>query len=368
MIMGEYIVENSIDKKLAQQIVATVKDVCGQNVNFIDHTGMIYASTDERRIGSFHEIGKQAAEKGEMLEVDTDSLFAGTQKGVNLPVFHNGSFVAVIGISGPPDQVRKYAYLAERITGLLIRERELNTFSRTQAEKMNYVIHSLINRENLSQAYLLDTLEQFQVNKNGSYRMLLIHIRSGRAPMNTAEAEQKIQQMFAKTGITLCTFHYPSEYLAVVDSRRFPLISPVLAEFACQQEGRLKISVGKSCPVFQLSESYETGAAAQKSIASSAARHYAVFDDLTLELILSSVEEGCKAEYLRKTLDALDAEDISLLSVYFEEDMSLGHTSSRLFLHKNTLQYKLDRIYKKCGLNPRKFRDAVVLYLALKLT
>ncbi|MCR2022529.1 sugar diacid utilization regulator SdaR, partial [Blautia pseudococcoides] len=219
--------ENSFDKKLAQQIVATVKDVCGQNVNFIDRTGMIYASTDERRIGSFHEIGKQAAEKGEMLEVDTDSLFAGTQKGVNLPVFHNGSFVAVIGISGPPDQVRKYAYLAERITGLLIRERELNTFSRTQAEKMNYVIHSLINRENLSQAYLLDTLEQFHVNKNGSYRILLIHIHSGRTPMNTAEAEQNIQQMFAKTGITLCTFHYPSEYLAVMDSSRFPLISPV---------------------------------------------------------------------------------------------------------------------------------------------
>ena len=30
--------ENPIDKKLAQQIVDTVKDVCGQNVNFIDHT------------------------------------------------------------------------------------------------------------------------------------------------------------------------------------------------------------------------------------------------------------------------------------------------------------------------------------------
>ena len=52
--------DNPIDKKLAQQIVATVKDVCGQNVNFIDHTGIIYASTDEKRIGSFHEIGKQA--------------------------------------------------------------------------------------------------------------------------------------------------------------------------------------------------------------------------------------------------------------------------------------------------------------------
>ena len=53
-----------IDKKLAQQIVSTVRDVCGQNVNFIDCSGVIYASTDESRIGSFHEIGRQAAATG----------------------------------------------------------------------------------------------------------------------------------------------------------------------------------------------------------------------------------------------------------------------------------------------------------------
>ena len=42
-----------IDRKLAQQIVDTVKDVCGQNVNFIDGSGLIYASTDAGRIGSY---------------------------------------------------------------------------------------------------------------------------------------------------------------------------------------------------------------------------------------------------------------------------------------------------------------------------
>ncbi len=47
--------------------------------------------------------------------------------------------------------------------------------------------------------------------------------------------------------------------------------------------------------------------------------------------------------------------------------MSLLNTANRLFIHKNTLQYKLDRIHKLCGYNPRKFRDANILYLALKL-
>lgn len=50
-----------ITRVLAQQIVNTVKDLCGQNVNFIDCSGTIFANTDESRIGMFHEIGQQVA-------------------------------------------------------------------------------------------------------------------------------------------------------------------------------------------------------------------------------------------------------------------------------------------------------------------
>ena len=39
-----------ITRALAQQIVDTVRDLCGQNVNFIDCSGTIFASTDATRI------------------------------------------------------------------------------------------------------------------------------------------------------------------------------------------------------------------------------------------------------------------------------------------------------------------------------
>ena len=47
-----------IGKQLATQIVDTVHDVCGHDINFINKNGIIYASTNTSRIGSFHEIGK----------------------------------------------------------------------------------------------------------------------------------------------------------------------------------------------------------------------------------------------------------------------------------------------------------------------
>ena len=48
-----------IDKKLGQQIVYTVKDVCGQNVNFIDCSGIIFASTDEKGLAVFMRLEKR---------------------------------------------------------------------------------------------------------------------------------------------------------------------------------------------------------------------------------------------------------------------------------------------------------------------
>ena len=56
-----------------------------------------------------------------------------------------------------------------------------------------------------------------------------------------------------------------------------------------------------------------------------------------------------------------------LLKTYFANNMSLKETAKQLYLHKNTLQYQLDKIWKTTGYNPRNFKDATVLYVGLKL-
>ena len=95
--------------------------------------------------------------------------------------------------------------------------------------------------------------------------------------------------------------------------------------------------------------------------------NYALFDDLSLEIILGSIPGKYKETFLLKTLRSLSSDDITLLHTYFEEGCSLSASCEKLYMHKNTLQYNLDRIYRICGLNPRDFKDAVILYLAIKI-
>lgn len=356
----------SMDKLLAQQIADTVKDVCGHNINFINRAGIIFAGTDEKRIGNFHEIGYKAAQTETVIEVSEEEGYEGTQKGVNLPVYNNGIFVAVIGISGDPGEVRKYAHLAEKITHLLIRERELSAFSRTVSEKKHYVIQTLLSGENLEVDYLSECLRELGIDREGEKRVLIIRMNSDRGFPHSASIERKIQEMLEMAGISLFTYYYPNKYLAIADARDFQKKLGIFQKFAKDHEKDVKIAAGKVCSVFQLADSYQSGLTALKSL-SEKSGGLAVFDDLILEIVISSLDAGSKEAYLNKTVAKLNEDDMSLMAVYFDEEMSLKNTCQRLYLHKNTVQNRLDKIYDKCGLNPRKFRDAVVLYLAVKL-
>ena len=118
--------------------------------------------------------------------------------------------------------------------------------------------------------------------------------------------------------------------------------------------------MGKSTPVFQVHHSYESALTAINTL-TNASENFALFDDLTLQLILSSVTDDTRNHFLQKTISGLSTQDLDIIKVYFSEDMSLIRTCDKLYLHKNTLQYKLNRIHKVTGLNPRKFQDAVLL-------
>ena len=354
-----------INSILGQQIVNTIKDVCSHDINFIDPSGIIIASTNEARIGQFHEAGYQAAQAGTTLEVTESSNFSGTMHGINMPLYHDGRLLAVIGITGEPDEIRKYASLAGKITTLLIREQELNQYSHRQADKKHFIIQSLIKNETENQELLTKYLKEFHVDPGSEKRLILIQPNKQYTSLNPSFSEQQIQQLFSSMKLELYTFNYPGEFIAVTDTTDFDQKEKLLKTFAQEHPQTIQIAVGKSVSLFRLHLSYESSLTAMKSIMNHT-ENYILSDELTLELILSSVSPDNRNLFLEKTIQKLSPQDRELLNAYFSEGMSLSRTCEKLFLHKNTLQYKLNHIAQKCRLNPRHFQDAVLLYLALK--
>ena len=69
-------------------------------------------------------------------------------------------------------------------------------------------------------------------------------------------------------------------------------------------------------------------------------------------------------KYKRSDLENLKAEEITIQR-FFENNLNVSETSRGLFVHRNTLVYRLEKIKKLTGLDLREFDDAIVFKVAL---
>lgn len=64
-------------------------------------------------------------------------------------------------------------------------------------------------------------------------------------------------------------------------------------------------------------------------------------------------------------ISTLDDETILTINKFFENDLNVSETSRQLFVHRNTLVYRLEKIYRLTGLDLRKFDQAIVFKVAM---
>jgi len=76
------------------------------------------------------------------------------------------------------------------------------------------------------------------------------------------------------------------------------------------------------------------------------------------EIFLSEVFE-------KNSIDALDQETLFTINKFFENNLNVSETSRRLFVHRNTLVYRLEKIKRQTGLDLRRFDHAIVFQVAL---
>lgn len=93
--------------------------------------------------------------------------------------------------------------------------------------------------------------------------------------------------------------------------------------------------------------------------------------ELRLEKLLHLIDEEEKAEFLEQVLrgidHVLDAETVITLEHFFTLDCNVSETAKKLYIHRNTLLYRLDKFKNETGLDVRTFNHAVLVRLALLL-
>ena len=72
-----------------------------------------------------------------------------------------------------------------------------------------------------------------------------------------------------------------------------------------------------------------------------------------------------KEVFKKGSIESLDQETMFTIQRFFENDLNVSETSRKLFVHRNTLVYRLEKIKKVTGLDLRKFDHAIIFKVAL---
>ena len=86
---------------------------------------------------------------------------------------------------------------------------------------------------------------------------------------------------------------------------------------------------------------------------------------LIYQLPTTLCEMFLKEVFKRGSIELLDHETLFTIQKFFENNLNVSETSRKLFVHRNTLVYRLEKIKKITGLDLREFEDAIIFKVAL---
>ena len=96
------------------------------------------------------------------------------------------------------------------------------------------------------------------------------------------------------------------------------------------------------------------------------------YESLGLERLLHSLPADLSNGFLQEVFRdgsglPLDSETLNTVMRYFDNSLNTSETARQLYIHRNTLLYRLEKVYKLTGLDLKRFEDAVLLKIAILL-
>ncbi len=301
------------------------------NVNIMDERGVIVASGDPERIGTVHPGAVRALASGQPVEITRGD--AVQKVGINLPITVNGQRVGTVGITGPLIEVRPLADLVRTSVLLLLAQRQAMEFQ----ESVRAQLESLIGA--MSQA---SSAPEPEAGPDRENRTLDLSLPKAAVLVETDAAQLKLlgREAFAVS---------PGHFL--VEPER---LARLLADW-CRRMPQATFYVSEKRDLARDAVMQVDGLRTVCRILGVPGQ---VHDAARLAHLTA-----LKAVPVPEGLGALDRhpELEETLRAFVAHNQSVNETATELHLHRNTLLYRLNRVRKLTGYDPRNSLDLVAL-------
>ncbi|MGE0973403.1 sugar diacid recognition domain-containing protein (plasmid) [Klebsiella sp. WOUb02] len=374
-----------LDKELAQEIVSRTMRIIGGNVNVMDSAGRIIGSSDRARIGTIHEGALLAIMQRRLVDIDGGmaKYLQGVNPGVNLPLRMDDNIVGVIGLTGNPTQLRQYGELVCMTAEMMLEQtRLLHMLTHHQRIREKLVLELIHAEESLPETG--KWARQLGIDVDKPRVAILIEVDNGRLDdvMNELQQStvllntQERENLIAIVSLTEIVVLHPALNLqGVWDPEEHHHRLNKLFSHMMEDNGlNVRIAFGNyfsgpggiarswhiACITMRVGKQHKPSN-----------RCY-FYSDLMLPVLLNSLQGDWQVKELVLPLSKLKTQDsrgllMRTLKEWFKNNVHPTLTANALYVHRNTLDYRLNRISEISGLNLDNFDERLLMYIALQL-
>lgn len=374
-----------LTESTAKQIVKRSMKIIKYSVNVIDKNGIIISSGDPGRVNYRHEGAVLAINENRIVEIDhaTAKQLRGVKPGINLPIIFQHKVIGVVGISGDPADVRNYGELVKMTAELIIEQSALTTQFQWNKRHREELVLQLIQGSQLNDAQLQSIADSLDLDLSRPRIAAIVKVESFNGEHLSLEHLQKLVELL----------EYPERdnLVAIVSvlMNEVVVLKPIILNDAgwsrqeeeirvqklmqrIAKEGKftIRIAMGNYFPTWQgLSKSFMT---AKATLESSTDKSNVLFyqDNILPVLFHGMKQDTWRYEQLCQPVSQLKQNDskgtlLKTLTVFFKQNCDIAQTCEKLYIHRNTLRYRFDKIETETGLDINKIDDKTRLYLAI---
>ena len=348
-----------MSNRLFQGLVHQMRDAVNAVIGVVDETATIIACSDLTKVGTTNEF----------VSLDlSDSHDIFIRDGYTYKPF--GSRVKpeyAVFVEGVDDNAAKYASI------MAISLSNIKQYYDEKYDRNNFIKNVVL--DNVLPGDIVIKARELHFNAEISRVVFLIRIVSA----NDISAYDVIQNLFpdknkdfvfniAESDIVLV-----KEIKNTVDSNDLEKLARSIAD-TLSSEFYTRVNVGIGTAVIGVKDLARSFKEAQMALEVGKVfdtdKNIVSYDNLGIARLIYHLPTTLCETFLhevfkRGSIDSLDHETLFTIQKFFENNLNVSETSRKLFVHRNTLVYRLDKLQKSTGLDIRVFEDAITFKIAL---
>ena len=315
-----------MSNRLFQGIVHQMKDTVNRVIGVIDENGTIIACSDLTRVGGGNDFF--SIELGDSHEVFIRDGYTYKPFGVHVKPDY------AVFVEGTDEPAAKYAGI------ISISLSSIKQYYDEKYDRNNFVKNIIL--DNVLPGDITLKARELHFNGDISRVVFLISVISS----NDVSAYDVIQNLFPDKNKDFVFNITENDIVLVKEVKNTIEVKDLARSF---KEAQTALEVGKVFDTDKNIVSYDNLGIAR----------------LIYHLPTTLCETFLKEVFKKNSIESLDHETLFTIQKFFENSLNVSETSRKLFVHRNTLVYRLDKIKKLTGLDLREFDHAIIFKIAL---